>query len=73
MIFSALVARVGSNDIVSRQRPPDPLQLEFTHRLDAHNVFDPRQDPLRATHCRSSPVFTVIVITDETIGGLNGV
>jgi hypothetical protein len=28
------------NHIVSRQGPPDPLQLELTHRLDHHGILD---------------------------------
>ena len=35
----------GSNHIVRRQRPPDPLQLELAHRLDLHGVLDLRQHP----------------------------
>ena len=35
--------RHGSNHIVRRQRPPDPLQLELTHGLDLHRVLDLRQ------------------------------
>ena len=33
----------SGNYIVRRQRPPDPLQLELTHRLDFHGIFDLRQ------------------------------
>ena len=29
--------------IVRRQRPPDPLQLELTDRLDFHGILDLRQ------------------------------
>jgi hypothetical protein len=32
-----------ANHIISRQRPPDPLQLELTNRLDLHGVLDLRQ------------------------------
>ena len=35
--------RARGDYIVSRQRPPDPLQLELTHRLDLHGVLDLRQ------------------------------
>ena len=31
------------DDIVRRQRPPDPLQLELTDWLDLHGVLDLRQ------------------------------
>ena len=31
--------------IVRRQRPPDPLQLELTDRLDRHGVLDLHQHP----------------------------
>ena len=37
--------RYGSNHIVSRQRPPDPLQLELTYGLDRHGILDLRQHP----------------------------
>ena len=30
----------GSNDIIRRQRPPDPLQLELADRLDLHGILD---------------------------------
>ena len=33
----------GSDHIVRRQRPPDPLQLELTYRLDLHRVLDLHQ------------------------------
>ena len=36
---------MGGDDVVSRQRPPDPLQLELTDRLDSDGVFDFRQHP----------------------------
>ena len=39
------VGRLGSDNIVRRQRPPDPLQLELTHRLDLHGILDLRQHP----------------------------
>ena len=32
-------------NIVRRQRPPDPLQLELTHRLDLHGVLNGHQHP----------------------------
>ena len=31
---------MGADHIVRRQRPPDPLQLELTDRLDLHGVLD---------------------------------
>ena len=34
---------LGADHIVSRQGPPDPLQLELTHWLDLHGVLDFRQ------------------------------
>jgi hypothetical protein len=34
---------LGSNHIVRRQRPPDPLQLELTDWLDLHGVLDLHQ------------------------------
>jgi hypothetical protein len=34
-----------SDHIISRQRPPDPLQLELTHGLDVHGVLDLCQHP----------------------------
>jgi hypothetical protein len=34
----------SSDDIVRRQRPPDPFQLELTNRLDLHGVLDLHQD-----------------------------
>ena len=37
--------RRGSDHIVRRQRPPDPLQLELAHRLDLHGVLDLHQHP----------------------------
>jgi hypothetical protein len=33
----------GADHIVSRQGPPDPLQLELTHWLDLHGVLDLHQ------------------------------
>jgi hypothetical protein len=33
-------SRDGRHHIVRRKRPPDPLQLELTHRLDLHGVLD---------------------------------
>jgi hypothetical protein len=33
----------GAEYGVSRQRPPDPLQCELTHRLDLHGVLDRRK------------------------------
>jgi hypothetical protein len=41
--LSASSSHVGSNYIISRQWPPDPLQLELTHRLDLHGILDLRQ------------------------------
>jgi hypothetical protein len=38
-------SRDGTDHVVSRQRPPDPLQLELTDRLDSDGVFDFRQHP----------------------------
>ena len=35
--------RHGADHIVRRQRSPDPLQRELTHRLDLHGVLDLRQ------------------------------
>jgi hypothetical protein len=35
----------GAEYGVSRQRPPDPLQCELTHRLDLHGVLDLREHP----------------------------
>ena len=35
----------GSDHIVRRQRPPDPLQLELADWLDLHSVLDFRQHP----------------------------
>jgi hypothetical protein len=34
---------LGGNHIVSRQRSPDPLQLELTHCLDLDGILDLRQ------------------------------
>ena len=30
----------GANHIISRQRPPDPLQLKLAHRLDLDGILD---------------------------------
>jgi hypothetical protein len=30
----------GRDHVVSRQRPPDPLQLELTHWFDLHGVLN---------------------------------
>jgi hypothetical protein len=35
----------GADHIVSRQRPPDPLQLELTDRLNRHGVLNLCQNP----------------------------
>ena len=35
----------GADHVVSRQRPPDTLQLELTHWFDRHGVLDLRQHP----------------------------
>jgi hypothetical protein len=35
--------RTYPEHVVRRQWPPDPLQLEFTDRLDLHGVLDLRQ------------------------------
>jgi hypothetical protein len=35
--------RQGAKHVVGRQRPPDPLQLELTDRLDLHGIFDLHQ------------------------------
>ena len=42
-LASPQALRHGSNHIVRRQRPPDPLQLELTDWLDLHGVLDLRQ------------------------------
>jgi hypothetical protein len=34
----------SADDIVSRQRPPDPLQLELADRLDFHGMLDLHQN-----------------------------
>ena len=31
------------NNVVRRQRPPDPLQLELTDQLDLHGILDLHQ------------------------------
>jgi hypothetical protein len=36
---------LDGDHIVSRQRPPDPLQIELADRLDLHGVLDFRQHP----------------------------
>ena len=37
------ISRAAADHIIRRQRPPDPLQLELTDRLDAHGVLDLHQ------------------------------
>jgi hypothetical protein len=37
------VFKAQRNDVVRRQRPPDPLQLELTDRLDLHGILDLHQ------------------------------
>ena len=44
-VVSALGLRHGCKHIVSRQRSPDPLQLELTDGLDLHGILDLRQHP----------------------------
>ena len=39
------VGRLGSDHIVCRQRPPDPLERELTHRLDLHGILDLHEHP----------------------------
>jgi hypothetical protein len=39
------ISTSGGEHIVSRQRPPDPLQLELTDQLDLHCILDLRQHP----------------------------
>ena len=34
------LTRHGAEHIVSRQRPPDPLELELTDWFDPHGVLD---------------------------------
>ena len=34
---------MGTDHIIRRERPPDPLQLELADWLDLHGVFDLRQ------------------------------
>ena len=38
-----LLIWIGSQNVVRRQRPPDPLQLELADWLDLHGVLDLRQ------------------------------
>ena len=40
VLSSGLVLTLRSDRIVSRQRPSDPLQLEFAYWLDLHRLFD---------------------------------
>jgi len=50
------------NHIVRRQWPPDPLQLELTHRLDLHGVLDLPQ------HSRANEYLTGIGFAAKTRG-----
>ena len=40
-----LIREIGSEYVVRRQWPPDPLQLKLAHWLDLHDVLDLRQHP----------------------------
>jgi hypothetical protein len=42
--LSSRYASSGGKHVVSRQRPPNPLQLELTDRLDPHAVLDLHQN-----------------------------
>src|SRR5215831_994647 len=40
-----MLLRECGNDVIRRQWPPDPFQLELTDRLDLYGVLDRRQNP----------------------------
>jgi hypothetical protein len=52
-----------TQDVVRRQRPPDPLQLELTDRLDPHGVLDRHQ------HSRTDEHLTRLACQKATPAG----
>ena len=43
LVRLALICGFGRKHVVSRQRTPDPLERELTHRLDCHGILDCHQ------------------------------
>jgi hypothetical protein len=58
---------LDGDHILRRQRPPNPLQLELTDRLDLHGVFDFRQ------HSRANQDLTRLDFVAKARGTLDTV